>query len=333
MSEKRRDLEPLLKDLSEKTRSFKRNVVSLAVEFKDARSRLASLEESSPHKSLTQQAIEEKARNIEEELSRLRRNLEESNGQLQSSACNANRFLEELDAVRFQLSGAEETANASVASAESAQIQFLALGKELEEKNKSFTDHINHVNNLEEQLKQLQKDLQTREDSQRQLKHEVVRIEKDIMEALKESGTNKDCELRKMLDEFSLKNFEKINKLLSLKDEETAKLRDEISVLSAQWRLKMEDVESQLEKNRRADQELKKRVMKLEFCLHEARNQTRKLQRTEERRDKTVKQLKEDLAATQERLASNDKQNFWESPNFKLVVSISILVLAIFAKQ
>lgn len=56
MSEKRRDLEPLLKDLSEKTRSFKRNVVSLAVEFKDARSRLASLEESSPHKSLTQQA-------------------------------------------------------------------------------------------------------------------------------------------------------------------------------------------------------------------------------------------------------------------------------------
>lgn len=155
-------------------------------------------------------------------------------------------FLEELDAIRFQLSGAEETANASVASAESAQIQFLALGKELEEKNKSFTDHINHVNNLEEQLKQLQKDLQTREDSQRQLKHEVVRIEKDIMEALKESGTNKDCELRKMLDEFSLKNFEKINKLLSLKDEETAKLRDEISVLSAQWRLKMEDVESQV---------------------------------------------------------------------------------------
>lgn len=54
---------------------------------------------------------------------------------------------------------------------------------------------------------------------------------------------------------------------------------------------------------------------------------------TEERRDKTVKQLKEDLAATQERLASNDKQNFWESPNFKLVVSISILVLAIFAKR
>ena len=35
----------------------------------------------------------------------------------------------------------------------------------------------------------------------------------------------------------------------------------------------------QLEKQRRADQELKKRVLKLEFCLQEARSQTRKIQR------------------------------------------------------
>lgn len=35
----------------------------------------------------------------------------------------------------------------------------------------------------------------------------------------------------------------------------------------------------QLEKQRRTDQELKKKVLKLEFCLQEARSQTRKLQR------------------------------------------------------
>jgi hypothetical protein len=35
----------------------------------------------------------------------------------------------------------------------------------------------------------------------------------------------------------------------------------------------------QLEKQRRADQELRKRVLKLEFCLQETRSQTRKLQR------------------------------------------------------
>lgn len=38
-------------------------------------------------------------------------------------------------------------------------------------------------------------------------------------------------------------------------------------------------LETQLEKQRRADQELKKKVLKLEFCLQEARSQTRKLQR------------------------------------------------------
>ena len=35
----------------------------------------------------------------------------------------------------------------------------------------------------------------------------------------------------------------------------------------------------QLEKQRRTDQELKKRVLKLEFCLQESRSQIRKLQR------------------------------------------------------
>lgn len=39
------------------------------------------------------------------------------------------------------------------------------------------------------------------------------------------------------------------------------------------------DFKTQLEKQRRADQDLKKRVLKLEFCLQEARSQTRKLQR------------------------------------------------------
>ncbi|KAF5202385.1 hypothetical protein FRX31_008028 [Thalictrum thalictroides] len=36
---------------------------------------------------------------------------------------------------------------------------------------------------------------------------------------------------------------------------------------------------NQLEKHQRADHELKKRVLKLEFCLQEARSHTRKLQR------------------------------------------------------
>lgn len=39
-------IDPLLQDLNEKKLNFRRNVVSLAAELKDARSRLASKEES-----------------------------------------------------------------------------------------------------------------------------------------------------------------------------------------------------------------------------------------------------------------------------------------------
>jgi hypothetical protein len=39
------DLDPLLKDLTEKKLTFRRNVVSLAAELKDARNKLASQEQ------------------------------------------------------------------------------------------------------------------------------------------------------------------------------------------------------------------------------------------------------------------------------------------------
>ncbi|KAF6154946.1 hypothetical protein GIB67_018383 [Kingdonia uniflora] len=94
------------------------------------------------------------------------------------------------------------------------------------------------------------------------------------------------------------------------------------------------DEDVPLEKHRRADQELKKRVLKLEFCLQEARSQTRKLQRMGERRDKALKELKDQLATQkQEGGSSSDKENFWESSGFKFVVSMSMLVLVVFAKR
>lgn len=224
-----------------------------------------------------------------------------------------------MDGLRSQLSFTQATADASAASAQSAQLHCLALIKELDEKNISLKEHGDRVNRLGEQLDHLQKDLQAREYSQKQLKDEVLRIEHDIMQAVANAGANRDCELRKILDEVSPKNFEKINKLLIAKDDEIAKLKDEIRIMSAHWKLKTKEMESQvhlssvasifyfyspssaaflqlrcaiicvfmncnlsveqLEKQRRADQELKKRVLKLEFCLQEARAQTRKLQR------------------------------------------------------
>lgn len=50
-----RDVDPLLKDLNEKKQSFRRNVVSLAAELKEVRSRLASQEQSYAKETLTRQ--------------------------------------------------------------------------------------------------------------------------------------------------------------------------------------------------------------------------------------------------------------------------------------
>ena len=151
-----------------------------------------------------------------------------------------------MDYLRSQLAATQATADASAASAQSAQMQCIVLLKELDAKNLSLKEHEDRVTKLGEQLENLQKDLKARESSQNQLRDEVMRIEHDIMQALSKTGANKDCELRKILDEVSPKNIEKINKLLVVKDEEIAKLRDEIRIMSAHWKLKTKELESQV---------------------------------------------------------------------------------------
>ncbi|KAL2513909.1 hypothetical protein Fot_27880 [Forsythia ovata] len=327
----RREVDPLLKDLNEKKQSFRRNVVSLASELKEARNRLASQEQSFARETLTRQEAETKAKIMEKEIIRLQKSLEERHVQLQESTSAAEMYVKELDDLSSQLSATKATADASAQSAQSAELQCLALLKELEEKNFSLKEHEIHVNKLGEKIDLLQKNLQARDLSQMQLKDEVMRIEQEIMQALAKAGANKDCELRKILDEVSPKNIENINKLLTVKDEEISKLRDEIRIMSAHWKLKTKELESQLEKHRRADQELKKKVLKLEFCLQEARAQTRKLQRMGERRDKALKELRDQLAAKQPTIT--EKPKFWETSSFKIVASMSMLVLVIFSKR
>ncbi|XP_022867875.1 nuclear envelope-associated protein 2-like isoform X1 [Olea europaea var. sylvestris] len=327
----RREVDPLLKDLNEKKLSFRRNVVSLASELKEVRNRLASQEQCFARETLTRQEAETKAKIMENEITRLQKSLEERNVQLQESTSAAEMYEKDLNDLRSQLSATKATADASARSAQSAESQCLVLLKDLEEKNFSLKEHEVHINKLGEKIDILQKNLQARDLSQMQLKDEVMRIEHEIMEALAKAGANKDCELRKILDEISPKNIEKMNKLLTVKDEEIAKLRDEIRIMSAHWKLKTKELESQLEKHRRADQELKKRVLKLEFCLQEARAQTRKLQRMGERRDKALKELRDQLVAKQPTIS--ERKNFWETSSFKIIASMSMVILVIFSKR
>ncbi|KAL8166314.1 hypothetical protein V2J09_007813 [Rumex salicifolius] len=325
------DVDPLLKDLSERKQSFRRNVVSLAAELKEVRGRLALQTHSSAKETLTRQEVEAKAKSMAEEISMLQKSLEERNEKLQASNSAAEKYLADLDSLRSHLTVAQATSDASVASAESAQLQCLALVKELDSKNNSFKEQEDRIKRMEEQLGNLQNDLQSREFSQKQLKDEVVRVEHDIMLALAKAGLNKDCELRKLLDDVSPKNLEQMNRLLTEKDEEIGRLRDEIKILSAHWRFKTKELESKLEKHKGLNQELKKRVLKLEFCLQEARSQTRKLARMGERRDEAIKDLQDQLAMKPQQHTSGccEKQSFWESSSFKAMVSMSMLVLVL----
>jgi hypothetical protein len=50
-----RETDPLLKDLNEKKQGFRKNVVSLAAELKEARNRLASQEQSFAKETVTRQ--------------------------------------------------------------------------------------------------------------------------------------------------------------------------------------------------------------------------------------------------------------------------------------
>ncbi|KAL5202934.1 hypothetical protein ABZP36_013886 [Zizania latifolia] len=325
------DLDPLLKDLTEKKLSFRRNVVSLASELKDVRNKLASQEQLFARESQTRKFAETKARSMEEEISKLQKCLDDKDEQLRSSTGCTEQYLHELDDLRTKLSVTQATAEESAASAKSAQSQCLSLLKELNEKDSSLKEHELRVNKLGEQLDLLQKDLAAREYSQMQLKDEVLRIETDIMDAVAKVGSNKDNELLKILSDVSPRNIENLNKLLNTKDAEIARLRDEIKILSAHWTNKTKELESQLEKQRRTDQELKKRILKLDFCLQESRSQIRKLQRVGEKRDKQLKELKDQVAMNAP--YRDDKHNFWENQGFKFIASMSMLALVILTKR
>ncbi|CAH2038477.1 unnamed protein product, partial [Thlaspi arvense] len=279
-----REDDPLLKDLSEKKQSFRRNVVSLATELKQARTRLVEQERSCSQEVMSRQAsklihieAETRVKRMEDEMLELSEELNKKVEQIRASDAATEKYVKELGDIKSQLAATQATAEASALSAESAQSQCRVLSKHLHERTGSLKQHEDQVTRLGEQLENLRKEIQARESSQKQLRDEVLKVEGDIMRAVSVVRTTESFEVRKVVDEDAPKNFERINKLLTTKDDEIARLRDELKIISAHWRFKTKELEDQVENQRRIDQELRKKVLKLEFCLRETRIQTRKL--------------------------------------------------------
>ncbi|XP_020887893.1 myosin heavy chain, striated muscle [Arabidopsis lyrata subsp. lyrata] len=328
-------VDPLLRDLDEKKESFRRNVVSLAAELKQVRGRLVIQEQSFLKETITRKEAEKRGKNMEMEMCKLQKRLEERNCQLEASASAADKFIKELEEFRSKLDATKQTAEASADSAQSTQIQCSLLKKQLDDKTRSLREHEDRVTQLGHQLDDLQRGLSLRECSEKQLREEVKRIEREITESITKAGIDgMDCELQKLLEDVSPMKFERMNRLVEVKDEEITKLKDEIRLMSGHWKHKTKELESQLEKQRRTDQDLKKKVLKLEFCLQEARSQTRKLQRKGERRDMEIKEIR-DLISDKQQLNNEswDKQKFWDNSGFKIVVSMSMLMLVVVSKR
>ncbi|VVA90394.1 unnamed protein product [Arabis nemorensis] len=271
---------------------------------------------------------------MEDEMLELGKELNKKVEQIRASDVATEKYLKELGVIKSQLAATQATAEVSALSAESAQSQCRVLSKQLHERTGSLKEHEDQVSRLGEQLEKLQKELQARESSQKQLRDEVLKVESDIMRAVSVVRKKENSEVWKLLDEDSPKTFERINKLLTDKDDEIARLRDELKIISAHWRFKTKELEDQVENQRRIDQELKKKVLKLEFCLRETRIQTRKLQKIGERNDVAIQELKEQLAAKKHRKADPfNNQNFWDKSGFKVVVTMSMLILVAFSRR
>ncbi|AEE28447.1 unnamed protein product [Arabidopsis thaliana] len=328
-----REDDPLLKDLSEKKQSFRRNVVSLATELKEARTRLAEQERSCSKEAMSRQEAETRVKRMEDEMHELAKELNEKVEQIRASDVATEKFVKELADIKSQLAATHATAEASALSAESAHSHCRVLSKQLHERTGSLKEHEDQVTRLGEQLENLRKELRVRESSQKQLRDELLKVEGDIMRAVSVVKTKENSEVRNMLNEDTPKNSERINKLLTAKDDEIARLRDELKIISAHWS-KAFVLLDQVENQRRIDQELKKKVLKLEFCLRETRIQTRKLQKMGERNDVAIQELKEQLAAKKQHEADHSSnQNLWDKSGFKIVVSMSMLILVAFSRR
>ncbi|CAG7868406.1 unnamed protein product [Brassica rapa] len=316
----REEDDPLLKDLSEKKQSFRRNVVSLAADLKQARTRLAEQERSCSQEVISRQEAEARVKRMEDEMLELAKELNKKVEQIRASDLATEKYVKELGEIKSQLAATHATAEASALSAESAQSQCRLLSKHLHERTSSLKEQEDQVTRLGKKLENLQKELEARESSQKQLRDEVSKVE-GVASVL--------------LEEDSPKNFERINKLLKAKDDEIARLRDELKIISAHWRFKTQELEDQqVENQRRINQELKKKVLKLEFCLGETRIQTRKLHKIGERNAVAIQELKKQLAAKKQHEAGPfNNQNFWDKSGFKVVVSMSMLILVAFSRR
>lgn len=182
-----------------------------------------------------EQEAEARVKRMEDEMLELSKELNKKVEQIRASDLATEKYVKEVGEIKSQLAATQATAEASALSADSAYSQCRLLSKHLHERTSSLKEQEDQVTRLGKQLENLQKGLEARESSQKQLRDEISKVEVDLMRVASV-----------LPEEDSPKNFERINKLLTAKDDEIARLRDELKIISAHWRFKTQELEDQV---------------------------------------------------------------------------------------
>ncbi|CAH8358142.1 unnamed protein product [Eruca vesicaria subsp. sativa] len=98
-------VDPLLKDLDGKKESFRRNVVSMAAELNQVKGRLVSQEQLFVKESFSRKEAETKAKNMEREICKLQKTLEDRSCQLEASTSAATKSEKVWVSEKFCLHG------------------------------------------------------------------------------------------------------------------------------------------------------------------------------------------------------------------------------------
>ncbi|KAJ4755252.1 hypothetical protein LUZ62_089657 [Rhynchospora pubera] len=136
----------------------------------------------------------------------------------------------------------------------------------------------------------------------------------------------------KDLFELLLGKIENIHYTFTAKEREVAKLMKNFRMLSAYWRCKIKDLEAKLEMNRSLDEELKKKVLKLEDSLQQSQSQLLILRKIEAKRDETIEQLARSITRKHYSKNSNFKyvNGFWDASCTKFALSVSVTMILYF---
>ncbi|KAL2631718.1 hypothetical protein R1flu_016404 [Riccia fluitans] len=326
----------LFKEVVEKKQNLRRiasEVGVMAAELHKFRSRGVAREAALQEETARRQAAEAYAKELARELEQMHKCLEDTRSQAESSAERFEQYAGEVAKLRDRLSVSEEVAEAISEYSESAQQQLKELLNEVEEKDLLLREQRDLIAILEEHVRELEEELQRKEESHMHLKYDVHDLDSPIQKSVDGNITTKQSQFRQLLDQVSSRNIDHLERYLSDKDDDVVRLKQDVREANTELRLKTLELNSQMERQERAEQELRKRLVRLELSLQEARSQAKKMKKISGRKEKEMEQLRSQVWLLEGSANASKERHFWDHLRLRTVLSVSLVAMICLLKR